>query len=223
MRRRPHIYMYFHIKACAFLLFISTSLGSSLLFAADSDSDGIDDSVDNCTAVANPAQLDGDSDGHGNACDGDFDNSCVTNLADLVAFKAAFGTADTEMDLNSSGGNVNLGDLVVFASLFGQEPGPSAPGSLCNPDSDNDGVADADDLCPGTAPGVPVDSDGCALPVPSLLSATATARPPSRAIRTRRESRPRSISMRRHLSRLRPALASTTTCSNRLRSTVALP
>jgi hypothetical protein len=99
---------------------------------ADSDGDGISDNMDNCTFVANPAQVDTDGDGHGNACDGDFDNTCGTvNLGDLVAFKAAFGTADSEKDLNNSGGNINLGDLVVFKALFGQQPGPSAPGALC--------------------------------------------------------------------------------------------
>ena len=36
--------------------------------AMDGDQDGSADSVDNCVAVANPKQLDGDGDGLGNAC-----------------------------------------------------------------------------------------------------------------------------------------------------------
>ena len=97
--------------------------------AMDSDGDGIFDTVDNCTNVANAAQIDTDGDGHGNACDGDFNNSCGSvNLGDLVDFKAAFGTVDPEKDLNNSGGSVNLGDLVVFKALFGSAPGPSACG-----------------------------------------------------------------------------------------------
>ena len=99
--------------------------------AVDSDSDGVDDSVDNCTLKPNASQQDTDADGHGNACDGDFNNTCGTvNLGDLFEFKAAFGTADAEKDLNGTGGNVNLGDLFVFKSLFGLAPGPSAAG-LC--------------------------------------------------------------------------------------------
>ena len=62
---------------------------------ADSDGDGVDDTLDNCTAVANPGQQDADGDGHGNHCDADLNNSCgAVNISDLFAFKAAFGTAD---------------------------------------------------------------------------------------------------------------------------------
>ena len=101
-------------------------------FAADADSDGVDDDVDNCTHMANASQLDGDSDGHGNACDADLDNSCgAANFGDLVAFKAAFGTVDAAADINASGGAVNFGDLVAFKALFGTTPGPSATGALC--------------------------------------------------------------------------------------------
>ena len=148
-------------KLCFLILPLTMSLHAPHVSAADTDSDGVDDVLDNCTLVANPGQEDGDGDGHGNICDGDFDNSCTVNLGDLVSFKAAFGTADAEKDLNGSGGPVNFGDLIVFKALFGLPPGPSAPGSLCNPDSDGDGVADTDDLCPGTPPGSTVDADGC--------------------------------------------------------------
>ena len=85
----------------------------------------------------------------------------AVNVFDLFAFKAAFGTTEPVADLNASGGAVNVFDLFTFKSLFGVPPGPSAPGSLCNPDSDGDGVADTNDLCPGTPPGSTVDVDGC--------------------------------------------------------------
>lgn len=39
------------------------------LAATDNDSDGVVDGIDNCPNVANPAQLDDDADGRGNACD----------------------------------------------------------------------------------------------------------------------------------------------------------
>ena len=42
---------------------------SNLAFAEDSDTDGINDDVDNCPSVSNADQLDSDSDGYGDACD----------------------------------------------------------------------------------------------------------------------------------------------------------
>ena len=91
----------------------------------DTDGDGIDDSIDNCTDVANPDQIDSDGDGHGNICDGDFALDCVTNIFDLFAFKAAFGStdpADAQFDLDSTrAGNGELFDLFI--------EGPVLPGS----------------------------------------------------------------------------------------------
>ena len=103
---------------------------------ADNDSDGIPDNIDNCTDVTNPGQEDSDGDGHGNSCDGDFNNDCLTNIFDLFAFKGAFGNpgADAQFDLDNSGGavSVDIFDLFIFKGLFGQTPGPSPVGSLCN-------------------------------------------------------------------------------------------
>jgi hypothetical protein len=95
----------------------------------DTDGDGVDDSIDNCTDVANPLQGDGDGDGYGNACDADLNNTCGnSNFGDLIVFKSIFGTADPQGDFNDSGGNVNFGDLIAFKVLFGTPPGPSAFG-----------------------------------------------------------------------------------------------
>ena len=44
---------------------------------ADADGDGVSDALDNCTNVANAGQKDADGDGHGNTCDGDFQNNCM--------------------------------------------------------------------------------------------------------------------------------------------------
>jgi len=51
------------------LVGIAVVLGSGAAMAADNDSDGIDDSVDNCPAIYNPDQSDLDSDGPGDPCD----------------------------------------------------------------------------------------------------------------------------------------------------------
>ena len=101
---------------------------TSVLLIADQDDDGILDNIDNCTNVANQSQIDTDGDGHGNMCDGDFNNTCgPVDFIDLAAFKTAFFTASPLHDLNSSG-TVDFIDLALFKNLFFQAPGPSAAG-----------------------------------------------------------------------------------------------
>ncbi|MBC7938773.1 MAG: DUF11 domain-containing protein [Chitinophagaceae bacterium] len=90
----------------------------------DSDADGTPDAFDNCWATANADQTDTDGDGFGNACDADFDNNGNVNVADLAAFKAAFGTTNLLFDLDGNG-VVNIADLARFKLRFGQPPGPS--------------------------------------------------------------------------------------------------
>ena len=96
--------------------------------ASDQDSDGIFDNLDNCTNRSNAAQTDTDGDGYGNACDGDFNNDCLTNIFDLFAFKMNFGGTNLEFDLNNTG-SVNIFDLFVFKGLFAMPPGPGAAGT----------------------------------------------------------------------------------------------
>ncbi|MDB3986554.1 protein phosphatase 1 regulatory subunit 42, partial [Pseudomonadales bacterium] len=51
------------------LLLLILLVFSNLAFAEDSDTDGINDDVDNCSSVSNADQVDSDSDGYGDACD----------------------------------------------------------------------------------------------------------------------------------------------------------
>ena len=95
---------------------------------ADTDGDGIGDAVDNCTSVANPAQIDSDGDGYGNACDADFNGDCVVNVIDLGILRTVFFTTDADADLNADG-IVNVIDLGILRTLFFQPPGPAAEGS----------------------------------------------------------------------------------------------
>jgi len=99
----------------------------------DSDGDGLFDTEDNCTAVANGpdltdlggnSQLDTDGDGFGNYCDADFNNDGTVNFVDLAELKAAFGTAEANVDMDGNG-FVNFGDLAIFKAGFGKPPGPS--------------------------------------------------------------------------------------------------
>lgn len=92
---------------------------------ADSDDDGINDDTDNCIAVPNPSQCDGDDDGYGNHCDADLNNDGITNGLDIGPLKAAFGTADPAADLNCDG-IVNGLDIGPLKAMFGTAPGPSS-------------------------------------------------------------------------------------------------
>ena len=81
-----------------------TVLFAPTAFAADTDRDGSTDVSDNCPAVANPKQLDGDADGIGNACDGDFNNDGKVDAADSQLLTAALaGTTCLACDLDESG------------------------------------------------------------------------------------------------------------------------
>ncbi|MBD3647315.1 MAG: thrombospondin type 3 repeat-containing protein, partial [Pseudomonadales bacterium] len=50
---------------------------------SDLDGDGVDNSLDNCPAIANESQADFDADGTGDACDPDDDNDGVNDSGDL--------------------------------------------------------------------------------------------------------------------------------------------
>ena len=95
-----------------------------LPFDTDADSDGVADSADNCTLVANPDQRDTNDDGYGNACDADLDNDGVINFADLALFKSVFLSNSEDADFNGDG-YVNFGDLALVKGSFLGAPGPS--------------------------------------------------------------------------------------------------
>ncbi|MEM7082893.1 MAG: hypothetical protein AAF465_09170 [Pseudomonadota bacterium] len=97
----------------------------------DSDGDGIFDSVDNCTLVPNPDQIDTNTDGIGNRCDPDIDNNCIVAFLDISSFPPSFNSAagdpnyDEDKDLDSNG-TINFLDYIPMIERFGQPPGPSA-------------------------------------------------------------------------------------------------
>ncbi|MFP6639443.1 MAG: thrombospondin type 3 repeat-containing protein, partial [Myxococcota bacterium] len=93
---------------------------------ADSDGDGVLDSVDNCTLVANADQADSNDDGYGNLCDPDLDGDDYVGESDLAALKAAFFGSDPDADMDSSG-SVDFLDLGRMAAYYGGPPGPRCP------------------------------------------------------------------------------------------------
>jgi hypothetical protein len=82
------------LKLILFSILISVS---SLSFAADTDGDGIDDSIDNCVSVSNADQVDTDSDGIGNACDADDDGDNVIDSQDAFPLDQRY-SKDTDGD-----------------------------------------------------------------------------------------------------------------------------
>jgi hypothetical protein len=108
----------------------SGSTGSN----TDTDGDGINDNDDNCPAVSNADQADGDNDGFGEACDSDDDNDGVLDVGDNCQTTANADQTDTDGD--------GIGDA-------------------CDSDDDNDGVLDTQDDCVYQAGGA---QNGCPLP-----------------------------------------------------------
>jgi len=102
-----------------------------LVAGNDVDGDGAPDTADNCTVVANADQLDGDADGFGNACDGDFNNDCIVNIVDLGILRTLFFSTDAQADLNGDG-VVNIVDLGILRTLFFLPPGPSSIPNVCD-------------------------------------------------------------------------------------------
>jgi hypothetical protein len=100
--------------------------------AIDTDGDGVADSCDNCTEVANPAQLDTDGDSIGNACDCDFNQDGFCGGPDFTAFIGCFnadtgGNATCEAADMTGDGFVGGPDFTLFIGGFNGPPGPSAP------------------------------------------------------------------------------------------------
>ncbi len=97
----------------------------------DTDGDGVADSDDNCTTVANADQRDTNNDGFGNRCDGDLNDDCIVNPVDLGILKSVFFTNDADADFDGDG-VVNAVDLGIFKSLYFQSPGPSGVTDDCD-------------------------------------------------------------------------------------------
>jgi hypothetical protein len=96
----------------------------------DTDIDGVPQSLDNCTAVANADQRDTDGDGYGNLCDGDLNNDGEANTLDLNLYRLAHRTElgednyDPDADFNGDD-SIDTLDLNIYRGLHRQPLGPS--------------------------------------------------------------------------------------------------
>jgi len=132
---------------------------------ADRDGDGVGDLCDNCPDVYNPLQENTDGVGKGDACnddeaaacpslgvylvdscsidsDGDEIDDRVLSCADSV-FACRPGSAGLQNDA--------LDNCVNVANTDQTDTDNDGLGDACDPDDDNDGVADQDDNCPTAA------------------------------------------------------------------------
>lgn len=88
----------------------------------------------------------------------DQDADGVTDANDNCPSTANTDQADTDFD-----GIGDVCDNCPSVVNAGQEDDDSdGVGNPCDPDDDNDGVLDTNDLCPGTPAGTQVNADGCA-------------------------------------------------------------
>lgn len=127
------------LLALAVVIWIPGASVAGPFSGVDTDGDGVDNVLDNCTNVGNASQVDADGDGCGNRCDADYDNSGLVTVGDFNTFKTCFprtvgaagGPASdptcTESDMDASGA-FSVGDFNDFKNEFstgGALPGPS--------------------------------------------------------------------------------------------------
>lgn len=125
-------------------------------WAADGDSDGVLDEVDNCVSTPNPSQANDDFDRLGNACDGDLDQDGDVDgddrglVEDEVAIQAGLDPTPPRRaaDFNDDGAVDSLDqDYFDDRLITGLEPRVAGADAH---DADGDGILD---FCAATAPG----------------------------------------------------------------------
>ena len=109
----------------------------------DSDQDSVKDSTDNCRTVANTNQKNSDGDSQGDACDNDDDNDSIADNTDNCQFTYNPNQADSDGD-----GIGNACDKCPTVSdPDNGDPDNDGKGNPCDPDDDNDGIPDEEDIC----------------------------------------------------------------------------
>lgn len=105
--------------------------------AADSDSDGVPDGVDNCPSVVNSDQANFDGDVEGDACDVDDDNDGVADVVDAFPFNQS-ESVDADNDLVGDNADNCPGQWNGLQEDLDED----GQGDLCDLDDDGDGYSD---------------------------------------------------------------------------------
>ncbi len=103
----------------------SVSIYTGCLNDLDTDCDGVANTSDNCSLLANTPQRDTDGDGFGNRCDPDLNNDMTVNFIDISLFSGLFLSTDEDADFNGDG-SVNFLDYAILTGFFLSPPGPGA-------------------------------------------------------------------------------------------------
>jgi len=123
---------------------------------ADSDSDGIADTADNCPNVANENQENNDNDAEGDACDADDDNDGDPDTSDCEPFDADVYTGAEEICGDYIDNNCNQQVDEGFADTDDDD----VPDCV-DTDDDNDGALDDVDCAPLNADVYPNAAEVC--------------------------------------------------------------
>ena len=134
----------------------------------DTDNDGVQDSVDNCTSKSNVGQIDSDLDGFGDACDIDDDGDSVVTLGDNcpTVFNPDQVDSDNDgvgnacADLDNDGVDIRLDNCPTVANTSQIDSDGDKLGDACDLDNDADRVPDTVDNCLGLANTTQMDIDG---------------------------------------------------------------
>jgi hypothetical protein len=121
---------------CAILLSFGVAMTASAGSVVDSDGDAVPDLFDNCRNTPNgpfgatgacgtPVQLDSDGDGYGNPCDGDIDQSGLTDGNDFLALFGLLFGSNNAGDFDCTGLTDGNDFLTMFGLLY-TVPGPGA-------------------------------------------------------------------------------------------------